>query len=403
MLPFLQFIFVLFVIIAAAKIGGYISYKIGLPSVAGEVLAGLLLGPTLVDFLHVGFITDIHLEETIVMLAELGVLLLMFIAGLNLHFSDLAKSGRIAISAGLLSFIFPIAMGFGLALLFGFDRNQAIFFGLILAPTSVSISAQTLMELGVLRSKVGVSLLGAAVIDDMLVVLGLSLFLALFGGAGVAVEGAGAMSVFLILLREIVFLLIAAAFGFFILPKLTSLVDDLEISQGLIAFVFMTILLYAWSAEFLGKMATIIGAFMSGLFFARTSFKERIEEGFSTIAYSIFVPIFFVNVGLSADIGGLQEGSFWFIAAMLGTAALSKLIGVGIGGLIAGLNLKESFQLGVGMIPRGEVVLIVATVGITEGIIGQDIFSSAVVVVVLTTLLVPPILRLVFAGSKTAT
>jgi Kef-type K+ transport system membrane component KefB len=398
MLPFLQFLIIIAVIILAAKAGGYLSYRIGMPAVAGEVLAGLILGPTVLGFLHWPVFADGHMAETVTLLAEVGVLFLMFIAGLELHLSDLAKSGRVAAVAGVLSFVVPLAMGYGLAAAFGFDREQAIFFGLLLAPTSVSISAQTLLELRALSSRVGVSLLGAAVIDDMLVVLGLSIFLALFGSAAAA--STGIASIAWILVRMVLFLVGAAAVGLWLLPRLARIVARLEISQGLIAFVLVTMLLYAWTAEYVGHMATIIGAFLAGLFFARTPFKERIERGFSMLAYGLFVPIFFVEVGLSANLRELPVERLALLGGMLAVAIVSKFAGVGLGGLAVGLRGREAVQLGTGMVPRGEVVLIVATVGITEGLIGVDVFSSAVVLVVLTTLLAPPVLRILFPRQE---
>ncbi len=393
MLPFLQFIIALVIIIIAAKMGGYLSYRLRQPTVVGEVIAGLILGPTVLNFLHWPVFTDEHLGETITLLAELGVLLLMFIAGLELHLSDLAQSSKVAILAGTMGFVVPLAMGFALAMAFSFGLHQAIFIGLILAPTSVSISAQTLMELKVLRSKVGISLLGAAVVDDILVVLGVSLFLALLG-SGV---GGGLTSVLLILLKMILYLIIASALGLWLLPKLSSLIDELPISQGLIAFTFVTVLLYSWAAESLGHMATIIGAFLAGLLFARSPLKERIEEGFLPLAYGVFVPIFFVEVGLSANLRQLfSTQGIWLLVSMFVTAVISKVLGVGLAGRLGGFTNREAVQLGAGMIPRGEVVLIVITIGITEGLIGLDIFSAAVGMVVLATLVAPIMLRSLF-------
>ncbi len=393
MLPFLQFIIAIVIIIIAAKMGGYLSYRLRQPTVVGEVIAGLILGPTVLNFLHWPVFTDEHLGETITLLAELGVLLLMFIAGLELHLSDLAQSSKVAILAGTMGFVVPLAMGFALAMAFSFGPHQAIFIGLILAPTSVSISAQTLMELKVLRSKVGISLLGAAVVDDILVVLGVSLFLALLGGG---VSG-GLTSVLLILLKMILYLIIASALGFWLLPKLSSLIDNLPISQGLIAFTFVTVLLYSWAAESLGHMATIIGAFLAGLLFARSPLKERIEEGFLPLAYGVFVPIFFVEVGLSANLRQLfSTQGIWLLVSMFVTAVISKVLGVGLAGRFGGFTNREAVQLGAGMIPRGEVVLIVITIGITEGLIGLDIFSAAVGMVVLATLVAPIMLRNLF-------
>ena len=399
MIPFLQFILAITVIIIAAKVGGYLSYKAGQPSVVGEVLAGLILGPSVINFFHLAVFTDPHLEESIIHLAELGVLFLMFIAGLELHLDDLAKAGKIAIWAGVLGFTVPLLSGYGLGVAMGYPVEQAIFLGLLLSPTSISISAQVLMELKQLRSKVGMGLLGGAVIDDILVVLGLSLYGALMGSS----EALGGVNeIGIILLKMAGFLIVATAFGLWVLPKLTSIVEKMPMSQGLISFALVILLLYSWSAEALGHMATIIGAFMAGLFFARSHLAPRIREGFSAIAYGFFVPIFFISIGLEANVRLMTMDSLWLLLALLGIAIFSKLIGSGAGGLIGGLSSREAIQLGTGMIPRGEVMLIVATVGLVEGIITNSTFSTVIVLVILTTLITPPILRILFAPSKSA-
>ncbi len=395
MLPFLQFLIILAVIITAAKLGGYFSVRLGQPAVAGEVLAGLILGPTVLNFLHWDIFTDIHLEETFTFLAELGVLLLLFIAGLELHISDLQKSGRAAVFAGVLGFLVPLGFGYLAATLMGFDPQQGLFIGLLLAPTSVSISAQTLMELGALRSRVGASLLGGAVIDDTLVVLGISIFLAVLGGSGSQELSAGS-GILLLTGRMLIYLALAIIVGITVLPRFARWTERLPISEGVIAFAFTVMIFYAWSAEYFGNLATIIGAFLAGLFFARTPLKAEIKQGFSAIAYGVFVPIFFVDVGLKANFRALDSKTLSFLGILLGAAILSKIIGSGLGGLLGKLSLRESAQLGVSMVPRGEVVLIVATVGITEGFITQTEVSIAVAMVVLTTLLTPPVLRIMF-------
>jgi len=332
-------------------------------------------------------------------MAELGVLLLLFIAGLELHISDLQKSGLAAVFAGILGFLAPLGLGYLVATMMGFDPRQGLFIGLLLAPTSVSISAQTLMELGALRSKVGASLLGAAVIDDTLVVLGISFFLAVLGGGGAEDIDAGG-GILLLIGQMILYLIIAIFIGIKILPRLARITERLPISEGVIAFAFTVMIFFAWSAEYFGHLATIIGAFLAGLFFARTPLKPKIEQGFSAIAYGVFVPIFFVDVGLEANFRTLNSDSLIFLGVLLITAILSKIIGSGLGGFLGKLTPKESLQLGFSMVPRGEVVLIVATVGITEGFINQTELSVAVGMVVLTTLLTPPLLRFLFQKSK---
>lgn len=400
MLPFLQFLLILAVIIAFAKFGGYISLRLGQPAVAGEVLAGLILGPTLIDLLHLSVITDAHLEETFTFLAELGVLMLMFIAGLEVHLSDLLRAGRAAIFAGFLGFLAPLGLGYFVATLFGFDPQQGLFIGLLLAPTSVSISAQTLMELKAIRTRVGVSLLGAAVIDDTLVVLGVSFFLALLGGGGGETHANG--SVLTLILRMGLYIAAAGFFGFRILPRMSRWIEHLPVSQGVVSVAFITMIFFAWSAEYLGGVATIIGAFIAGLSFARTPLKEKILSGFSSIAYGVFVPIFFVDVGLEADLMTLDASSLALLGGLLLTAVVSKIIGSGLGGYLGRLSPRESVQLGFSMVPRGEVVLIVASVGITEGFISQAELSVTVGLVILTTLITPPILRLLFRRAIVA-
>jgi Kef-type K+ transport system membrane component KefB len=395
MTPFLQFVVAIGIIIAAAKVGGYISLKLGFPSVLGELAAGVILGPSVLYMLNWAPFTDKHLGETIAHIAEFGVLLLMFIAGLDLHLSDLAKYRKVSAFAGTLGVLLPLGMGYGVARAFSFDVQSALFTGLILAATSVSISAQTLMEMKVLRSRVGIGLLGAAVFDDILVVLGLSIFVALaFGSAG------GWLSVVWIVLRMLLYMGIAAVVGTALLPRLSQIADNLPISQGLIAFVIIVVLFYAWAAEFLGGMAAITGAFLAGLLFARSPVKERIEARISTLAYSFFVPVFFVNVGLAANARLLTSESLWLLLAMICVAVISKVLGSGLGARMAGFANREALQLGAGMTSRGEVGLIVANVGILEGLISPDIFSVIVGVVIVTTLLTPAMLRSLFAKSE---
>lgn len=397
MSSFLQFALLLALFIAAAKLGGYLSLKLGQPSVLGEILTGLILGPTLINVLHRPPFTDPHLEESVAHLAEIGVLLLMFIAGLDLHLSDLVKSGRVAASAGTIGVIVPLVMGFAVGRFFQLDTTAALFVGLILAATSVSISAQTLMELRVLRTRVGISLLGAAVFDDVLVVLGLSILIALTSDAGAGLLGVG-----LIVVRMALFLAIGGGVGLWLAPRLTRVIDRLPISQGLIAFTFIAILLYGWAAEVFGSMAAITGAFLAGLIFARSPLRDRIESGVSTLAYGVFVPLFFINVGLGADGRSLLGDGLTLTLVLIAVAVVSKILGAGLGARIAGLTNRESLQLGAGMMSRGEVGLIVATLGVSEGLIRPEVFSAVVGVVIATTLLTPPVLRSLFRGQPTS-
>lgn len=402
MSEFLILIFGIMMVLAAAKLGGYISVRFGQPSVLGELTAGLILGPTVLNMLHAwplfaqshAIMLDGHeiplIEESMKQLAEFGVLLLMMLAGLELHLSELVKSGKIASLSGTMGVIVPVLAGIGTAVAFGVGRNEAIFIGLALSATSVSISAQTLIELKVLRSRVGLSMLGAAVFDDILVILLLSI-------ASITVVGQGGLeTIGLTVLRMAAYLIVACLVGAFILPKLTIKVSEMRINQGIVTFGLITCLFFSWSAEVVGGIAPITGAFIAGLFLARTPFKSEIEHGIAAMAYALFVPIFFVNIGLGVNLRAIS-GSAWIFAIVLTiVAVLSKIVGCGIGGRLGGLTNRESLQLGVGMVSRGEVGLIVAAFALAQGILSQNAFSITVFMVIIATLVTPPMLRASF-------
>lgn len=395
MTPFLQLSLALAIIIAAAKAGGFLSYKIGQPSVLGELLVGIILGPTVIDILHIPYFTDEHLPEVIHEMAEVGVLMLMFLAGLELHLSDLAKSRKVAALAGVFGVFLPLILGTGLILFFPMEMTEAIFLGLILAATSVSISAQTLMELRVLNSRVGIGLLGAAVLDDILVVLGLSVFSALV----ISDSETGFFNILFIALRMVLFLGLSIILGMRLFPRMIRKIDNMPISQGIISFSVVIILLYGWTAEILGGMAAITGAFAAGLVFARSSIRERIQNGIASLAYGMFVPVFFIDVGLQTNARELGGDIFWLFLAMTIVAIIGKVLGSGTGALLSGFSKQEALQLGIGMMSRGEVGLIVASIGIKQGTIPQSLFSAVVGVVIITTLLTPPMLRASFQRS----
>lgn len=396
---FLNFILALAVIIIAAKASGYLSTRLRQPSVLGELLAGLILGPTVLDMFHVWpvFSQDAHLPEAITLLAETGVLLLMMLAGLELHLPELIKSGKVSALAGTLGVLVPLGLGWGTAVLFKVPTTGAIFIGLSLAATSVSISAQTLLELNVLRSRVGLALLGAAVFDDILVILALSISLLLVGSSA-----GGAAAIIITILKMLGYLVGASVIGLWLIPRLVKWVDNLPISQGMVAAVLVICLLYAWAAEVLGGMAAITGAFLVGLFLAQVSFKDRIETAVATLAYGFFVPIFFVNIGLEVNLRAINGGDWWFALVLTIVAVISKIIGSGGGARLSGFSNRESLQLGIGMVSRGEVGLIVASFALVEGLISSENFSIVVFMVIVATLLTPPMLRAVFAADKPA-
>jgi Kef-type K+ transport system membrane component KefB len=387
---FLQLITVISIILIAAKIAGYLSTLIGQPSVFGELLVGVLLGPSLLNLTHLGFVTDTHIPEVITQLGEIGVLLLMFLAGLELHLKDLAKNTKVAALAGILGVIVPVVFGILFGELIGLDFNHSMFLGLTLGATSVSISAQVLIELKMLRSRVGLGLLGAAIFDDVLVILLLSSFVALLS------SGSNVGSILIVFVKMLIFSGFSVAFGILILPALLRFVHKRSISQGITTLAIVILLVYGLAAELVGGMAAITGAFLGGLMFARTPEKSLIETNLHSISYGFFVPIFFISIGLSVNLRSINLNSIWIILAISGIAVAGKVIGSGIGALLSKFSFRESLQIGIGMISRGEVGLIIAKIGLDSGYLSSDLFSSIIAMILITTVITPPLLRASF-------
>jgi Kef-type K+ transport system membrane component KefB len=394
MSPFLQLAFELIVILLAAKLAGYVSMRLGQPSVLGDLLAGVLLGPSLITILGLPFINSTSLGGTLSELSELGVVFLMFIAGLDLHLGELAGHRKVSLLASTGGLLLSVGLGWGAGRLFGMGNAAALLLGLALGATSVSISARTLMEMGVLRSRVGLSLLGAAVADDILSILAFSIFLAIHSGAG------GFGSLVWLTARMVLFLAGAVAFGWWVLPWLARGVTRLHIGQGMLVFAIVVMLAYGLAAELAGNMAALIGAFLAGMMFARTQEKGLIDQGMNALAYGLFVPIFFINIGLSVDLHTLQLGDIWLVLAVTLVAIGGKVFGAAAGARLGGLPKHEAFQLGAGMVARGEVTLIVAAMGTRSGLIDGSAFSAIVAAVLLSTLVTPPLLRFTLTRLK---
>lgn len=391
---FLSSLLTLAVLISAAKLLGAFAVRLRQPAVLGELAAGLLLGPSALDLLsRRGFGGD-EVGEIVHWAGELGVVWLMFAAGLETAFEDLRQAGRPALLGGSLGVAAPLAMGWSLGIAFGLGGEQAFAIGLILSATSVSISAQTLMELKKLRSREGVALLGAAVIDDVLVVALLSVFAGVVGGTG-SLAGAA-----LGLLRMVATLVAVGAAAYFVLPRLAAWADRLRASQGLLAIVLAGVLLLAWSVESLGGVAAITGAFLAGVGLGRSHLRHEIERGLSPLAYAFFVPLFLVDIGLRSNARDLPGQALWFTLALLAVAAASKVLGSGLGARLGGFESGAALRMGLGMISRGEVGLIVAGVVVAEGILQADVFTVVVLMVLATTMLTPPLLRWAFARQE---
>jgi Kef-type K+ transport system membrane component KefB len=382
-------------VIATAKIGGWLSKRLGQPAVLGELVVGLLLGPSVFNVFGQPYFEGADTVDTLHKLGELGVIFLMFAAGLEIHLSDFVSAGKPAVFAGVLGVLVPIGLGVAAALPFGYEISQALFLGIVLAATSVSISAQTLMELGFLRSREGLILLGAAVVDDVLAIAILSAFVAIEGGG----DG-GILGLAWIIVRMLLFLIGSFLLGRWLLPRMAKWVERLPVSEAVMSFVVVTVLAFAWASEAIGGVAAITGAFIAGVALSSSRPKAEIQRGISILTYALFVPIFLVGIGLTANARLLSASDLGFVITISMVAILSKLIGAGVGAKLGGTRWAEALRVGVGMISRGEVGLIVAGVGVTAGVIEADVFTVVVIMVLATTLAAPPLLRLAFQGKE---
>jgi Kef-type K+ transport system membrane component KefB len=395
----LQLILLLAVIIAAAKLAGGLAIRAGQPSVFGEIVAGLVLGPTFLNilgwplFAAAADATHPGLLAIVRDLAELGVLLLMFVAGLETDLPGMRRVGHVAFWAALGGVLVPLIGGAATAAAFGLPLYwEGVFIGTILTATSVSISAQTLLEIGALRSREGSTILGAAVIDDVMGIVLLSLVVALAKAS--SAEGVAFGQMGLVVLRVVGYFVLAVVAGRGIGPVLRK-ASVLGVSQGVLAAALVLALLYAWAAEFIGAVAPITGAYIAGVLMTKTDFKRDIDAGIHPVTYSMFVPVFFISIGLLANGRELGDRAAFTILLVL-VAIVGKVIGAALFSRLSGFTNQESVRVGIGMISRGEVGLIVAGYGLSNGIISQQVFSASVIMVLVTTMITPPLLRLVF-------
>jgi len=398
---FLQLLLLLVMAVATAKLAGTLATRIGQPAVFGEILVGLILGPTVLDVLgwpmfaepaRVGAGEGASLTAIVKDLAEIGVLLLMFVAGLETDLQEMRRVGKVAFWAAFGGVVLPLVAGAGTSAIFGFPLYwEGIFIGTILTATSVSISAQTLLELGALRSREGATILGAAVIDDVMGIMLLSLVVAFAkaSSAGVDVAQIGGVA-----LRIVVFFVIAVFAGR-AMPAIFGWAKRLPVSQAVLSAAVVMAMLYAWAAEYVGAVAAITGAYIAGVLIAQTEFKKEVDVGIHPLAYSLFVPVFFISIGLEAN-GRALGDHVAFTVVLVAVAIVAKAIGCGLLAKLFGFTTLQSTRVGVGMISRGEVGLIVAGYGLSNGLIGTDVFSASVIVVLATTMVTPPLLRLVF-------
>lgn len=392
------------VLILAARVAGSLARSLNQPRVLGELIVGVILGPSLLDLLHTPSfgLSVAPIEETIRHLADFGVLLLMFSIGLELHLAELRMVGKVAGFAGVAGALLPVILTFSTLLLFGYGWPVALFAGVTFAATSVSISAQVLLELGILRTKVGNALLASALVDDVIAILLVSLAVALIQPPG-ADQQIGLLAV---LVRMIAYLLIAFLIAWYALPPLINWIHthpDFAHSFGVPAVAIVCAFLFGWTAEHFGGVAAITGAFIAGVGLSRSheTIKRQISIAVSNLCYAFLVPVFFVHIGLQIDLHTFPLSAIPLAAVLLVIAIASKIIGGLWGARQGGFTEEESLQLGICMIARGEVGLIIATLGLMAGVFSPEepLFATLFLIILITTVLTPSLVRRIFASA----
>lgn len=408
------------IILITTKLGGVLSRKVKMPQVLGALIAGVIIGPSALGIIkpiemseiinkiaNTGFqikntaeFFSIYGSISIKVLADLGVVMLMFLAGLETDLKEFKKAGLSSFLIAVGGVIVPLV--FGTLSAYTYDSNfwENIFIGVILTATSVSISVQTLNELGKLNTRAGMNILGAAVIDDVIGLMVVSFVLSLAKAAQNTGGSAENVTTTLLIVgvKVLVFCLGSVIVVLF-LPKLLNKYMDLRgKSQRTAIFGISLAMLFAYIAEKLG-IAAITGAYVCGLMLSSVNHKEYIQNKVYTISTYFLTPIFFASVGLSTNLKNISPSMILLTVLMLITAVLGKIIGCGGVARLYGMTKPESIQIGMGMISRGEVALITTTLGQQAGIISDKFFTPTLVVVVITTLVTPVLLKLSFSNK----
>jgi Kef-type K+ transport system membrane component KefB len=376
-----HFLSTLIIVWLAAKIAGEAMQRLGQTAVLGELLAGVVVGPA-----ALGLVAP---SERLAGFAEIGIVILLFEIGLESDLDELMRSGPQSILVALVGVISPFFLGFALARAWGLPPIESTFLGAALTATSVGITARVLTDLGWLQDSAGKAILGAAVVDDVLGLLILSVVTALVQTGSVSVTSLALLSI-----KAIVFLVIAIVLGVRLAPRFIERVDRMQARGSLIVYTVLFCTLLAVLAAGAG-LAALIGAFAAGLILAKTERRAHIEERIRPVA-DLFVPIFFVSIGLQVEL--MQLHPFAPRGALL-FAGLLTVVAIGAK-LIAGLAVYQRgvrrWCVGVGLIPRGEIGLIFAGIGLSTGVIDADLDAAVVVMIMLTTFVAPLWLRALY-------
>lgn len=390
-----EFLLWIALILISTKVLGLLCKAVHLPEVVGALLAGVILGPSALGLMSMEGDTGTLLTYV----AEMGVIFLMFSAGLDTDLKELKANIGASFVTALIGVIVPLIGGMiGYALYFGenlsnYDQMlQSLFVGVVLTATSVSITVETLREMGRLSGKVGMTILGAAIIDD---ILGMVVLAVVSSMKDTSVKPTT-------VLIKIVLYFVLILILFMVTSRLEFAIEKNDHKRRVAIFAIAFCFILAYVSEIGFGIADITGAYFAGVMLCQSKIRDYVDVKIHDVSTVFFSCIFFASVGLKVTLGGMTLKVWMFAVILTLIAIISKMVGCGLGAKICKFTWKESLQTGVGMISRGEVALIVAEKGRQVGLISEDLFAPIILVVIVTTLITPILLKVVFKGDEPA-
>ena len=392
-----EYLLDLALILLSTKVLGLLTRRVCMPQVVGALLAGLILGPACLGVLKG--------TEFIHQVSEIGVIVLMFCAGLEADIQELKRTGKASFIIAFLGVLVPLAGGFGIAWIFnrpGMIESTAtasimlqnIFIGVILTATSVSITVETLKEMGKLNTKAGNAILGAAIIDDILGIIALTIITSLADSS---------VNVWMVFVKILGFFVFVGVGGYLIHTLFQKWVKGYERDlRRFVIIAFVICLIFSYCAEKFFGVADITGAFFAGLIITNTTHTNYIERRFGILSYILLSPVFFASIGIQVELPKMDAMILLFAVLLVIVAVLTKVVGCGLGAKLCHYSNQDALRIGMGMVSRGEVALIVASKGNAVGLMSPSLLGPVVVVVVITTIISPVLLKMTFHSKKTS-
>lgn len=374
----------LLIVLIGALLGRILSKKLKQPSILGELILGMIIG-------NIGIIT---LTETMKDIADIGILFLLFSAGLAINFEEFKRLGKSSSVVAFSGVVLPFLLGYFITILFGFSKLIAVFVGVSLIATSVGVKTEILSELKMIETRLGTLIMGAAVIDDVIAIIAVGIVASIATSGSIPVK-----RVLLTIFLSAIFLIVSLTLVIKLFKKFSEkFTFKMASIEDILLFGVIISLTFGVTAENIG-LSIITGAFIAGLILGQTYFARVLFEHVSLFGESLFIPIFFVTMGMQFNIYTFKSVGFFAVILIL-VAIIGKIVGCGLGAKISKFTSKESFAVGVAMIPRAGVELVLIKLGLDYGIISSDIASVILCMVIVTTLITPPFLSSVLKGLK---